>query len=478
MEYSGMVICLTKGKVVVITRDFQCYYVKRSPTIYVGKEIEFTERDILKNRSVIPKSGLTAACIVILFAVAAYILNFTGIVNKENTDMKPKVFAYINIDINPSLEIAIDDKGRVISSVPLNEDAKYLFEKSKIRTINISQSMNIMIDELRKYKFISEFDKEYILISSTLKNTKGESDKEYQSEKEKLDSLIRSLKYNLQEEQNGKVNVFLIQASLDERKVAQSKGISSGRYVLYNINKNLGNSFSIEDAKRVQIYELLKAVLANKSGNNSNMDKKGQNTSNKTIVPSSLPSITPSPLKPADATKIISITPDNGYMLKNTPTKYVNVKVNTPSSALVSRVPDSPMVNIESYNHLGYFIQQRFLKGLILKDTIMKEDIIYKMVPGLADPNCVSFESVNFPGHYLMHDNYIIYFKKPDGSANFNECATFRKVPGLADENAISLQSFNYPNRYIRQFMFSLQLDEIRTDAEKEDATFNLKNVN
>lgn len=36
-------------------------------------------------------------CCFILFAVAAYILNFTSIINNENIDIKPKVFAYIDI---------------------------------------------------------------------------------------------------------------------------------------------------------------------------------------------------------------------------------------------------------------------------------------------------------------------------------------------------------------------------------------------
>ncbi|WP_414705266.1 anti-sigma factor domain-containing protein [Pseudobacteroides sp.] len=69
-----MIVCLAKGKAIVITRDFQSYYIKRSPTYYVGRKIEFTETDIIKNRPLSFKMGLTTACIVILFAVLFYLL--------------------------------------------------------------------------------------------------------------------------------------------------------------------------------------------------------------------------------------------------------------------------------------------------------------------------------------------------------------------------------------------------------------------
>ncbi len=381
--------------------------------------------------------------------------------------------------------------GRVLRLVPLNKDAEKLVEKLKAESINISQAMNVIIDELKKRKVISEYGKDSILVASILNYKKSESDKEYQIEKKKLDILVNSLKDNIQNKENGKVNVFLIETSLDERKVAQKEGISAGRYVLFNRYKNKSNGFSIEDAKRIPVNELLKGQLTNVTENNDNK-------TDKTMVPVSSPLITPSPLKPKDTTEISYSTPEskyanssqtpgkdiqvsnNGYMAKNTPTREVIIQLNTPSPSQVTATkPINPsLVSIESYNCPGYFIQQRFFVGLILKDTIMKEDIIYKMVPGLADPSCVSFESSNFPGHYLMHDNFKIYTKTPDGSVNFNKCATFRRVPGLADENLTSFQSINYPDRYIRHLNSNLQLDEIKTDLEREDATFKLKFVN
>ncbi|MDP4183070.1 MAG: anti-sigma factor domain-containing protein [Bacillota bacterium] len=51
MKYHGIVISLTKGKAIVITRNFEYFYIKRNPTSYIGKIIEFTKKDIIKTKS-------------------------------------------------------------------------------------------------------------------------------------------------------------------------------------------------------------------------------------------------------------------------------------------------------------------------------------------------------------------------------------------------------------------------------------------
>jgi len=50
-----------KSKAIISTNDFQCYYIKRSPTIYVGKEVEFTNKDIVTKKSVLIKPALSVA---------------------------------------------------------------------------------------------------------------------------------------------------------------------------------------------------------------------------------------------------------------------------------------------------------------------------------------------------------------------------------------------------------------------------------
>ena len=80
-----------------------------------------------------------------------------------------------------------------------------------------------------------------------------------------------------------------------------------------------------------------------------------------------------------------------------------------------------------------------------------KADATWVETAGLANPSCVSFESVNEPGSYLRHQNFQFHLQPNDGSSLFSMDATF--CPGTGNSGqGTSFQSVNFPGRYIRNF--------------------------
>lgn len=102
-------------------------------------------------------------------------------------------------------------------------------------------------------------------------------------------------------------------------------------------------------------------------------------------------------------------------------------------------------------------------------------DSQFYVLPGLADPAAVSLVPVNFPGHYMRHENNAILFQANDGAEGFAADATWWLRPGLADDGAISFEAYSQPNHYIGRLFGVAALVEI-TDATPEqaraDATF------
>jgi len=80
-----------------------------------------------------------------------------------------------------------------------------------------------------------------------------------------------------------------------------------------------------------------------------------------------------------------------------------------------------------------------------------KADATWLVLAGLADSVCISFESVNHPGHYLRHFDFELYLERNDGSSQFARDATFCPRQGNSGKG-YSFQSVNYPNMYIRHF--------------------------
>ncbi|MET9619618.1 AbfB domain-containing protein [Streptomyces sp. NPDC006464] len=86
---------------------------------------------------------------------------------------------------------------------------------------------------------------------------------------------------------------------------------------------------------------------------------------------------------------------------------------------------------------------------------LLKNDATWKVVSGLADSRCYSFESRNYPGQYLRHRDFRVYKEAGDGSALFRADATFCPVPGAG---GVRLSAYNFPGQYLRHYEAQLWL--------------------
>ena len=83
--------------------------------------------------------------------------------------------------------------------------------------------------------------------------------------------------------------------------------------------------------------------------------------------------------------------------------------------------------------------------------TLDKNDATWIVHNGLANSSCVSFESKNYPGDYLRHQNFQLYRQHNDGSSLFASDATFCPQAGMNGQGT-SFASYNYPDRFIRHY--------------------------
>jgi hypothetical protein len=108
-------------------------------------------------------------------------------------------------------------------------------------------------------------------------------------------------------------------------------------------------------------------------------------------------------------------------------------------------------------------------------DGTLKREATFKIVPGLADASCYSFEARNFPGHYLRHASSRLHREPRDGSATFDQDATFCARAALDGSGNFSLESKNLPGSFLRHRDSELWVDAFQdTLAYRQDATWAL----
>ncbi|MFD9124792.1 alpha-L-arabinofuranosidase B [Kitasatospora sp. NPDC059571] len=83
-----------------------------------------------------------------------------------------------------------------------------------------------------------------------------------------------------------------------------------------------------------------------------------------------------------------------------------------------------------------------------------KADATWVVHSGLADSSCLSFESAAVPGQYLRHSGFQLYTATGNGTALFNQDATFCPRAGHSGQG-VSFQSSNYPNKYLRHYNYT-----------------------
>ncbi|WP_228845429.1 family 43 glycosylhydrolase [Phototrophicus methaneseepsis] len=108
-------------------------------------------------------------------------------------------------------------------------------------------------------------------------------------------------------------------------------------------------------------------------------------------------------------------------------------------------------------------------------------DSEFRIVPGLADEEAVSIESVNFPGFYLHQQNNAVVLSAYDGSDTYEADSTWWLQPGLADDSGISFESYSQPGLFIGRRMGLIALTPLTDEAsetEREDATFYIEPIN
>lgn len=136
---------------------------------------------------------------------------------------------------------------------------------------------------------------------------------------------------------------------------------------------------------------------------------------------------------------------------------------------------NSGYLALRSANFSDGFITSRGAPFEVWRDANGSDDSAYKVVSGLADASCVSFQSRRYPDRYLRHSNYALWTEANTGGA-FAADATFCVRAGLNGDGGFrSFESKNFPNHFIRHASGRVRIDPLEdTSVFRQDATWQL----
>jgi hypothetical protein len=213
----GVVLEVNRQFVTLLTHEGEFLKSRKVKEHYsVGEEVDFFP---VNEHSTAKKSffRLEKMRVGIASSIAAVLLFFTLFTFYDSQE----VYAYMSIDINPSLEAGVDKKLRVISLEAFNDEGEIVLN-------NLEEWINQPIDSVTESIIQESKDSGYyqegaeVLIATVIVEDEGDT------LEESLNSNVEDLVQSYQKES---IPVVVLNSTVHDREAAIENGLSTGKYV-------------------------------------------------------------------------------------------------------------------------------------------------------------------------------------------------------------------------------------------------------
>lgn len=175
-------------------------------------------------------------------------------------------YSYIDIDINPSVEITMNIYDRVIDVVSLNEDGRELLTKlDSIKNKGIEDGIGSILDKAEEKGYFKDETRNAVMMTVSSKN---------ETKAAKIKEEVQQVAAKKVQTNNANAEVVVEKVNLERHDDAKKIGISPGKLMLIEkaIESNPGQK--VEDLKDKPVKEILKSIKAGKKADKEDSDEK------------------------------------------------------------------------------------------------------------------------------------------------------------------------------------------------------------
>ncbi len=155
-----------------------------------------------------------------------------------------RAYAYVSVDINPSMELTLNKEQKVIEIKPFNDDAKILLKKmSKWEDKDVGKVTKMIFQLSERLGYLKE-NQNVIITSSFIDDT------DHKKENELLDELNEFVQDYSSDHRS---NIIVKETSQQFREEASEKGMTAGSLIREKEQKN--NDYGIEPEKEKAVIK-------------------------------------------------------------------------------------------------------------------------------------------------------------------------------------------------------------------------------
>jgi hypothetical protein len=185
------------------------------------------------------KRNLLLLTILMIFSVVAFgIYYYLG----------QQAVKFVTIDINPSVELAVDNNDEVVEVIPLNEDADIMLVNLELEGLTLDEATTEIIDEATEIGYIDEYSEDNTVLVSVV----AEEDDERIELEEKVLNVVNS---HIEKRGIGML-VFTQEVTDEMKEEAESYGITNGKMLMIDRAVLLNEELDKEELVEMSIKDI------------------------------------------------------------------------------------------------------------------------------------------------------------------------------------------------------------------------------
>ncbi|UOF92731.1 anti-sigma factor domain-containing protein [Fodinisporobacter ferrooxydans] len=252
MRCKGVIMKLHEDSCYVLTNDSQFLEIPLPPNVQIGQEIEFDSEPQLLTHSLLQKSFAKKRWMPIMGIVASVLIAI-GVWQGYSVFRAPQAYAFVTVDINPSVEFVVDTRGKVMQQDGLNEDGSAILSNLSTVHLPIQTAVESLSAKAQQEGYLKP-DGEILITAAPA--TDQANNQSFQS----IQTLQSKLVSNLQQILSNKkihVKVQGIIVSKQVRSAARKYHLSPGKFALFLQAQSQGLPVTLDEVRKEPISKIL-----------------------------------------------------------------------------------------------------------------------------------------------------------------------------------------------------------------------------
>jgi hypothetical protein len=214
----GIIMEIDDVFLTLLTPDGEFLRARKQPKPYVlGEEVHFypLEMNVGQKRSIslvrfLKGKVLLSAAAAIFLLAASYVPFYKG----------NQAYAYMSIDVNPSIELALNKKMQVLELTPFNKDGKKIVKNlDDWKKRDVAAVAEQILNEIKKQGYIKS---KSLVVISTVRAEKSEKNAEIQ-----LTENLQEIKETVKKDD---LEIAVVKGNKKDLQAAHKHGMTAGKY--------------------------------------------------------------------------------------------------------------------------------------------------------------------------------------------------------------------------------------------------------